>query len=223
MENALSGVLQLIANLDPRVTLLLFGICAIGELGIISIPYLLESAWLLVGYQFGAGALSPLYLLGLWLAAQGGRQAGALILYYLARLGTNPLMRLWQRFRNSRFISKTAAPSKVLNRINLASPFSVAFGRLIGLRLPITVTLAIKKTPRTLALGIMLSSVIWDAIYVLLGMTAGATAVLQPVHLFFISLGGLTVLYLVTFLIRRLRKRATATVNDNSNHSGRLI
>ena len=76
LENVLSQIVGFTATLDPRMAALLFLICAIGEFGI-SVPYVLESVWLLVGYQLGAGVLSPLEMVGLWLAAQCGRQAGS--------------------------------------------------------------------------------------------------------------------------------------------------
>ena len=56
---ALQQIVAFTATLDPRMAALLFIICAIGEFGI-SIPYVLESVWLLVGYQLGASMVSPL-------------------------------------------------------------------------------------------------------------------------------------------------------------------
>jgi membrane-associated protein len=184
---------------------LLFIICTIGEFGI-SIPYVLESIWLLVGYQLGAGVLSPLHLVGLWLAAQCGRQAGSMALYHVAKFGTTPLVRFYNKQRLSRFTSKLAN-SKVLSRINLASPFSVAFGRLFGMRIPLTLTLAVKKRQRMLSMGVLLSSVVWDTIYISLGIAVGTTTAIKPVHMFLASAAGLTLIYLITFLVRRLIRR----------------
>ena len=203
LGNAVAQILALTATLDPRTAALLFVICAIGEFGI-SIPYVLESVWLLVGYQLGAGVLSPLHLVGLWLAAQCGRQAGSMALYHVARFGSIPLIRFYHNKRISRFIPKVVVNSGVLNRINLVSPFSVAFGRLFGLRIPLTLTLAVKKSLRTLSMGVLLSSVAWDTIYISLGTAVGTTAVIKPVYMLFYSLAGLTLIYLITFVVRRL-------------------
>jgi membrane-associated protein len=183
---------------------LLFIICTIGEFGI-SIPYVLESIWLLVGYQLGAGVLSPLHLVGLWLAAQCGRQLGSMALYHVGRFGSMPLVRFYNKQRLSRFTSKLAN-SKVLSRINLASPFSVAFGRLFWMRIPLTLTLAVKKSLRMLSMGVLLSSVVWDTIYISLGIGVGTTAAIKPIQMLFASVTGLTLIYLVTFIVRRLKK-----------------
>jgi hypothetical protein len=206
MEAALSRVLQLISTLDPLVALLLFAICFLGEISLVALPYLLESAWILIGYQLGRGALPPVYFLGYWLASQTGRQAGAIGLFYLLRIGSNPLVRYYNAHNLGRFIPRALANSQMVKRLNLSTPLSTALGRLIGLRLPVTLMLAMTKKLRTLLLGVLFSSLVWDAIYITLGFTAGATAAIKPSQLFFLSIGGLSVVYLVTFLVNRLRK-----------------
>lgn len=203
LESALTQIVAFTATLDPRMAALLFLICTIGECGA-SVPYVLESIWLLVGYQLGAGVLSPLHLLGLWCAAQCGRQAGAMALYRLGRFGAPPLVRFYHKMRLARLFSRVTEKSGVFGRLNLASPFSVAYGRLFGARLPVALALAVKKKPQTLSLGVLLSSIVWDTVYISLGVILGATAVIKPVYLFLASLGGLTLLYLSTFLVRRL-------------------
>jgi membrane-associated protein len=220
LENAVAQILALTSTLDPRMAALLFVICAIGEFGI-SIPYVLESVWLLVGYQLGAGVLSPLHLAVLWLAAQCGRQVGATALYHMGRLGSTPIVRFYNNKRLSRFIPKAVANSRVLNHINLSSPFSVAFGRLFGMRIPLTLTSAVKKRQRTLLMGVLLSSLVWDTIYISVGLTVGATAVVKPVYMFSYSLAGLTLIYLITFLVRRLIKRPQPA-SDSVSHSPTL-
>jgi membrane-associated protein len=216
LENALSQIVGFTATLDPRMAALLFIICAVGEFGI-SVPYVLESIWLLAGYQLGAGVLSPLEMVGLWLAAQCGRQAGVVALYHVAKFGSPPLVRFYHNRRLSRFIPKALTNSGVLQRINLASPFSVAFGRLFGLRVPLTLTLAVRERPRTLSIGVLLSSLVWDAIYISLGITVGTTAAIKPVQMLFVSVAGVTLIYLVTFLVRRLKKRFQPAGGSVSN------
>ena len=206
LGDVLTQFLGLTTSLDPRMAAFLFAICAIGEFGI-SIPFVLESVWLLAGFQLGAGVLSPVHLLGLWLAAQFGRQTGSLALYNVARLGTTPLARLYRKYRSSRFWPKVPLNHRLANRINLASPFSVAYGRLFGLRIPLTITLAVKKSLATLSAGVLLSSVVWDTIYITLGATVGRTAVVKPVQMLLASVAGLTLLYLVTFMVRRWLRR----------------
>jgi membrane-associated protein len=216
LGNAVAQILALTSTLDPRMAALLFAICAIGEFGF-SIPYVLESVWLLVGYQLGAGVLSPLHLVGLWLAAQCGRQLGATILYHVGRFGSMPLVRFYNNKRLSRFIPRVVANSRVLNRINLSSPFSVAFGRLFWMRIPLTLTLGVKKRLGMLLMGVLLSSLVWDVVYISVGLTVGAMAVVEPVYMFFYSLAGLTLVYLITFLVRRLIRRPQPASGSVSN------
>jgi hypothetical protein len=206
LENALSQIAGFTATLDPRMAILLFLICAIGEFGF-SIPYVLESIWLLAGYQLGADVLSPLQMAGLWLAAQCGRQAGAVALYHVAKFGSIPLVRFYQNKRIARFIPKAVTNSGVIKRINLSSPFSIAFGRLFGLRIPLTLTLAVTKRLRTLLTGVFFSSLVWDVIYISLGVTIGTAAALKPVQMLFVSVAGVTLIYLVTFMVRLIKKR----------------
>lgn len=202
-EDILSQVLELTTRLDLRTAAILFAICFLGEGGI-GIPYVLETAWLLIGYQFGRGALSPFSLFGFWLAAQIGRQLGCTTLYQLTRLGSVPFLKFYQKQRLSEVLNQKAASSRMLRSVNLLSPFSVAFGRLCALRIPLTLTLAVKKNRKTLALGVLLSSLVWDTIYLSVGGTVGSTLTLKPAQMFFLSIFAITILYLSVFIIRRL-------------------
>jgi membrane-associated protein len=206
LENALQQIMALTTVFDPRMAALLFFTCAIGEFGL-PFPYVLESIWLLAGYHLGAGVLSPLHLLGLWFAAQCGRQVGAMALYRVGRLGATPLASLYQKLHLARFLSRITAKSSAFSRINLASPFSVAYGRLFGMRIPVTLTLAVRKSLRTLSIGVLLSSIVWDAVYISLGIIFGSATGIKPYYMFLASLAGLTLIYLVTFAVRRLLKR----------------
>jgi hypothetical protein len=218
-EGALQQIVAFTATLDPRMAALLFVICAVGEFGI-SIPYVLEGVWLLTGYQLGSGVLSPLHLVGLWLAAQCGRQVGAMMLYRTARFGTPSLFRLYNKLHLARFFSRLTSKSSTFNHhVNLLSPFSVAYGRLFGMRIPVALALAIKRKPQMLALGVLLSSIVWDAAYISLGVVFGSTMVIKPVYMFLASLVGLTILYLVTFIVRRLLNRfRVGSVSASDQH-----
>jgi hypothetical protein len=163
--------------------------------------------WLLAGYHLGAGKLTLIDLLGLWLAAQLGRQVGALALYHVARLSSVPLTRFYEWCKRLKYWPKIQISPKMSQRIHLTSPFSIAYGRLLGLRIPLTIMLAFKKKLVTALVAVLFSSIVWDGIYLILGSTVGRTAILSPVQMFFASIAGLTVLYLATLLIRHLLKR----------------
>jgi len=220
LADLLQQIVALAATLDPRMAALLFVICAIGEFGI-SIPYVLESIWLLAGYQLGADVLSPIHLLGLWVAAQCGRQVGAMALYRVGRFGSPSLVRLYHRLHLARFFSKVTAKSGAFNHINLAHPFSVAYGRLFGMRIPVALALAVKRKPGMLSLGVLLSSIAWDAAYISLGVIFGSTVAIKPVYMLLFSLAVLTIVYLVTFMVRRLirhLKPADSPVSHQPTH-----
>lgn len=210
LEGFLHSIVDFTATLDPRMALLLFVICTLGEIGI-SIPFLLEFLWVNVGLNLGIGKMSPLQLLGLWLCAQVGRQLGSAILYRIARFGMPALTRFYHKIRLDRFFNKIIAKSGPVSRINITSPFSIAFARLIGGRFPMLLMLAAKKRFRMLALGVLLSSIIFDGLYICVGAIFGLTIEdikkFNPIYTVLITLGLLAVIYLVTFTIRFFIKR----------------
>lgn len=209
LHDFLQQILTFTGTFNLQLVLFLFIICAIGEFSI-SVPYLLETVWLLSGYNLSTGALSPSQIMLLWLAAQAGRQVGAIALYHVSRFGSTPIMKFYQKHFEARLSEKlsenNSLPLKLIRRINFSSPFSIALGRLFWLRIPITVTLGIKRRRTILSVGVLLSSLVWDSMYISLGV-AGGNAVLKPIQMILYSLIGLTLLYGVTFAIRHLQKR----------------
>jgi hypothetical protein len=217
IEKSIMDMLTSTSTIDPRMAVILFTVCAVGEFGA-SIPYVLEGVWLFAGYQFGAGLSTPLHLVGLLFFTQCGRQVGALLFYRMCRFGSSPLQHLYQKLHLKRLFSRLTQKSGALNHVNLSSPFSVAYARLFGMRIPIGLAMAMKRNPKVLSLGVFISSIIFDAIYVLLGMAFGATTSIKPIYVFLASLGALTVLYLTTFVVRLIRKhlKQLATVPRKS-------
>ena len=217
LENFLQHIVSFTSTLDPSMAVLLFVLCAIGEVGV-SVPYVLESIWLLAGFHVGSGVLSPLHLAIMWLAAQCGRQVGALALYRIARFGMPSLVRFYHKIHLDRIFNKLLSKSGAAGRINLSSPFSVAYGRFIGLRIPMMLVMAAKKRPGMLALGVLLSSIVWDALYISLGAIFGSTVHIKPAYMLLVSLATLSVIYLVTFLVRlviRRRRQSGRPVTDS--------
>lgn len=223
LEAFLQQVLSFTGTFNPHLVLLLFVICSVGEFSL-SVPYLLETIWLLTGYHLGTGALSPGQVLLLWLAAQAGRQTGAMALGYLSRFGSTPLMKLYNKYMEasvSRKISNNNSPPiRFIRKTNYFSPFSIAMGRLFWLRIPITLTLGVKRRHKVLSVGVLISSLVWDSTYIAVGLL-GASATLKPLQMVLYSLLGLTVLYGITFAARHLpRRRAPKThipVEESAN------
>lgn len=204
LETILAFILDVTGNFNPRIAIVLFLICGIGELGF-SIPYLLETIWLLSGYHLAVGVLSYFDLFLFWLIAQIGRQAGSTALYFLGILGSGTVTKFYKRFLESRLAGRVSLPHRILRLVSGLSPFPVALGRLVGLRIPFTLTLSARRRWRVLSQGVLISSVVWDGIYIVLGNIVGATVVLNPVSMILYSLAGLTALYIVTFLVRLAR------------------
>lgn len=212
-DSLIQQVFSFAGTFDYRLVAALFVLCAIGEFGL-SIPYFMETVWLIGGYQVGVNAFSVFQLALLLLAAQAGRQTGATMLYHLSRFGSLPLSKLYRKYREASLAGKMPfngrTPFTVIKKINLLSPFSIALGRLLWLRVPLTITLGAKRKMSVLAGGVLLSSLVWDGVYISLGMITGTATVLKPAQMILYSLAGLTLLYLVMFAVKLIvRRRAS--------------
>ena len=208
-EALIQQAFNLAGTFNPTLVIFLFIICFIGEFGI-CIPYLLETIWLFSGYNFGTGVIPLIDLFLLWLIALIGREAGAITLSYLGRFGSMPLVKFYNKHFEASVAEKMAENNSkkvsFFRRINFASPFSVAMGRLVWLRIPISLILGAKKQLKSLSLGILLASLAWDGMYILLGAVVGAHTTLKPTQMILYSLIGLTLLYAGTFAVRHLWK-----------------
>lgn len=213
VDSLLQQIYSFSGTLGPKLALALFLICLVGEFGA-TVPYLLETVWLIAGYQVGIGALSGFEVALLLLTVQLGRQSGATALYYVARLGSTPLSRLYQKYGQNNLDGKVAAyqngPWRLLKKFDLLSPFSVAMGRLLWLRLPLTLALGLKKKIGALTIGVLLSGLAWDGVYILVGAIAGTTVALKPAHMIAYSLAGLTAMYLLVFAAKLVFSRRAA-------------
>lgn len=220
IDELFRAVSNFTGTLSISLVLILFFINAFGEFAF-SIPYLLETIWLLTGYHLANGTLPVYQFVLIFLTALAGRVTGATALYHVSRLGVQPLRRVYRRFFGD-VVNRAEAqpepgeqpsssrkrwkPLHAISRINYLSPFSVAFGRLFWLRIPLTLTLAIKKDWKTLALAVLVSSGIWDFTYIIVGII-GKNVAPKPTQMVLYSLAGLTLLYGTTTLVRFLRRR----------------
>ncbi len=208
LDSIIQQALNIAGTFNLTLVVLLFSICVIGEFHI-AVPYLLETVWLLAGYHVGSGALSPFALFLLWLAAQAGRQVGATALFYLTRLGSVSVSRIYQRRFGVSLAEQSAASNAIAfrfwRRLDYLSPLSVAAGRLFWLRIPLTLTLGVKRQLKPLCVGVLLSGLVWDGIYIVLGVIGGHTPLTREQMLLY-SLAGLTLLYAVTVVARQLAR-----------------
>lgn len=201
IETFLSQGLTLVGTFNPKIAIFLFLLCLIGDAWM-SIPYLLETTWLLAGYQLSKGVLSFYHLLLLILASQIGRQVGSMILFYFGRVVSIPFIKFKDRFNIGPF-KDDSMTIRVFRKINISSSFSVAFGKLIGLRIPLALVLGAKRKLATFSLGVLISGLIFDIVYIGLGAVFGTSITLKPTYTIFLFLAILTVIYAITFCIRR--------------------
>jgi membrane protein DedA with SNARE-associated domain len=219
LEGLLQNIVQLTATFNLQLAIPLCIISLIGEIWV-SVPLLLELVWLNVGINLGKGLLSPWHMLGFFAASQVGRQIGALVLYRIAMFGLPALNKFYHWLRLDVLFNKFQTKSgNAVNRINLASPFSIAFARLMAMRIPIAIVLAAKKRPGMLSLGVLISSVIFDGIYISIGAIFGRVLDIPSVYMVLISVGLLAMIYLITFLVKMLlrRRREARQLVDEEN------
>jgi membrane-associated protein len=213
LENISAQVIAVTGSLNIWLIIAILVLFPISEFGL-SIPYLMETMWILVGYHahhsviFGAEV--PLLLV----VAVFARCCGASALYHLIGLGRTWILKVYRRFFNFALSAETPSgnslPARVLRKLNLFSPFTVAFGRLIWLKIPITLTMSVRKNLRILLTGVSISSVIWDSLYILIGVIVGS-AELKPWQTVLYSVCALTVVYSLVFLTRRVFLRRLLT------------
>jgi membrane-associated protein len=205
IQGIIAQIVNLLSTASPQVALVLFSICAIGEFGI-AIPFILETFWILCGYQLLKGQLSPFSLALMILGAAGGRVAGSLVLYYLSQYGSLPLIRFYKNHFGKKLSDRNAVPRKIAAGLTNLSPFAIALGRLMWLRIPLTLTLAAQRRGKTLIIAVFLAAVAWDATYIVLGATAGTALMARPLNMILYSVAGLSLLYGATYAVRRVRR-----------------
>jgi membrane protein DedA with SNARE-associated domain len=215
LDNLIAQVLAITSTFNLKISIILFLLCAIGEVGF-ALPYILETIWLMAGYQLSQGNLSTLDVLYIWLIAQAGRQTGNVALYYSGMLGMIPLRKLYRKYIQPRLPKRQILPASFVRHITNPSPFSIAVSRLVGLRIPAAVTMGARHQLSYLSIGVLLSSIVWDGVYLVLGYTVG-NVLPNPINMFWYSVGGLTGIYLLTVGIRyllRLRRTQKKTNNE---------
>jgi hypothetical protein len=209
IESILSQLMTLVGTYSPFVGLSLFVLCLIGEVIGLGIPYVLETALMLAGYQVSANVYAFFDVIIILLMTQAGRLTGTFIVYSFARTGSRLALKITSFFRPKNGNGNSIF-ARMVKGINLLSPFSVAAGRLLWLRYPLTLMLASQKKLRVLMLGTMLSSAIYDVTFLVIGAVVGANTRLKPFEVILLFMAGLTVVYIVFFTVQKLRQRHAA-------------
>jgi hypothetical protein len=154
--------------------------------------------------------------------AVSGRETGVLLLFSVSRFGSLPLTRLYQKYLEKRF-KKFSGQDTWLSRLSskmdsYLSPFTIALGRLIGLGTPLTILMGVKKKYKILFVGVLLSSLIFDGIFLIVGIVVGKNTHVKQTDMILYSLIGLTVFYLIVFSIRQISKYIKARTLALKNH-----
>ena len=203
----LNQVLEITSHFNIKIAVILFLFCTLGEMGM-SFPYVLETIWLLAGYNLAHHSLSLSDLLLIWCVAQAGRQTGSAVLYHTGVLSMIPLKKFYKKFIEPRMPKRQFIPSGITKHIADPSPLTVAMGRLTGLRIPMALAMSAKKKLFQLALGVVISSIIWDGIYIVIGVTVGKVVKTENIVLF--TVGGLTALYILVLTVRYLKQKRSS-------------
>jgi hypothetical protein len=90
---------------------------------------------------------------------------------------------------------------------------------LIGLGTPLTVLLGVKKHYKELFVGVLLSSMVFDGIFLIVGLTVGTHTMVKPAEMILFSLIGLTVFYLIVFAIRQVSRYTKARLTAKNNQT----
>jgi len=201
-------ILSFAGTFNIALVVALFILLTLGEFGL-SIPYVLETVWILSGFHLMTGEIAFYQLILLWMTVAGGRMCGAFIFYRLVHLGSPWIMKIYRKIFGQ-FIAAaeekaqgSSLPARLWRRINLFSPYSVAFGRLFWLRIPLTITLGVRGQLKVLELAVLLASLIWDCTYIIVGIVGGNSHV-HPLWLVAYSVSALIIINLVTWGVRKL-------------------
>lgn len=199
-------ILSLAGVFSPWLVLSLFILLVINEFGFF-IPCLLETIWIITGYNLLVNNISFYQAALLVLTSMTGRIVGSYLLFRLSGLNSGWIMRLYQRWfkptLTDSVLKSNSFPARLLRKTNLLSPYPVAFGRLLWLKIPLTLTLGIRNNLKTLVFGVMLSSFISDTTIIIIGCITGS-ANLDPLQTVIYSMAGLFGIYAFIFLIRKL-------------------
>jgi membrane-associated protein len=206
-EEITNQILALTGSLNIWLVIAILVLFAVSEFGL-SIPYLMETMWILVGFHARHDLVFGVEIPLLMLVSVCARCTGAAILYHFVGLGRGWLLKVYRRFFSFALSAEAAnngssLPARVLRRMNLSSPFIVALGRMIWLKIPITLTMSVRKELKPLLKGAAIYSLIWDSIYILIGVMVGS-AELKTWQTVLYSVGALVVVYSLVFLARRL-------------------
>ncbi len=164
----LVATLDITQGFDLKVYLAVFLLAIIGEVEIM-VPLLLETIWLALGYQGGTNVTAVVNLAVAFLLAQMGRQIGISTIYFLYGAISSPLSRFFKwLLQRSKLYQKYVASDYLYNVRFLSLP-SATIAMLTPLNYPVKLMLVVKRKPRILLIGTLLSGMAFDLTYIIIG------------------------------------------------------
>jgi hypothetical protein len=226
-----TNLIGLSATFTPWLFLAIFVITLVAQFGFF-VPYLLESIWLFSGYNVVIGAYSPFFLVALCIVGIIGREVGSSVFFYVSSLGSQPLQRFYQKHIEPRFLAKAGAgvrpglikrglarflgtifinnenePPEIFGKPIRFSPFMVALGHFLWLRVPIIMTLGLKGKMKPLLLGVALFSILYDGLYIFFGILGGTGGLNRTLMLVY-PLGLMALIFGTSYGVRRVGRQA---------------
>ena len=208
----ISQGLATLSNGDAVALTTLFLVLVLSEFGI-PLPFVMQGVRFYIGYTLGQGSPSVLLLLPILVL---GRQSGAAGLYWLTRLLSNSVANWYHR----RFKRIKIETEKIKVKLQLKTPFmlgAIVLGRITpGLLVPTSLASAvIGLNYGYFALGVFISSAIYDAVFISLAalfgreLESGGFNIIASLSLVFFI--GLTFIFWIIRWLRRSRTRHPVT------------
>jgi hypothetical protein len=207
----LLGVLDITNGFNWRIMAGITAITFLGEI-YVQVPLLMESFWMIVGYQVGTQTtfVSVTNTIILFLCAQLGRQLMMLAVFLLFPVINRPFSRFYERLikpkRYTQWLVKRFRNIQYFNEESFLTLGSSSFGMLTPLNGPIKLLLIIKRNLKTLLLATLISSTIFDCIYIVAGAVFHTTQLNITFLPLFILIGFLVVMFVRTKLYNRYKK-----------------
>lgn len=209
----------------PESYPVLFLVVALGEIGFIT-PLIMEGVFLSVGIQVASG---DLWALRLFLITLPAGEAGAAVVYWLARAGKAPILNIALRLLHIR----GQQVEVVQHWLGRAGLWPVAFGRLIpGLIIPVSFISGVLRLPYPQFFGgVLLANIVWSAFFLAvgialrLGIGGSHSSAESDLTAFTFGFGAIVAVALLSFplyafwrpkIIREEHKRTTPTAEERN-------
>ncbi len=169
----------------------------------------MESIWMIVGYQVGTHTsfITVTNTIALFFCSQLGRQLMMFLMFSIYPSIDKPLKRFYARTiepnRYFQWFIRRLKRERLLNEETFLTLVPSSWGMLTPLNGPIKLLLIVRRKLRVLSLATLISSAIFDCIYLLLGAVFHTT----QLHLTYLPIFLLLAFAIVAIIRNRLYRR----------------